>query len=120
MRHLMTELLHFIEVYVLSVIIVPAAGNQDDDACVYSPGRVPTVLTVGGINVDDTSMSYSNYGSCVDIYAPGEWILSTCIGGESEFLSGTSMAAPHLCVVATCRYIHTFDEVIAEVCLVNI
>lgn len=74
-----------------------AAGNEGDDACNYSPGRVSGVMTVAASNEDDGFANYSNYGSCIDIVAPGSNITSTWIGtGSSDVkktLSGTSMAA---------------------------
>ena len=51
---------------------------------------------VGATDVTDTSAYFSNYGSCVDIYAPGVDILSTVIDGETDVYSGTSMATPHV------------------------
>jgi len=79
-------------------IVVVAAGNSSDDACYYSPAKVPNAITVAATNASDAQADYSNYGSCVDLYAPGSDILSDSIGSISavETLSGTSMAAPHV------------------------
>ena len=78
-----------------------AAGNDGKDACNYSPsstGGSGPAITVGSIGMSDDVSSFSNTGSCVDVYAPGEDILSTWIGGTDvvNLLSGTSMATPHV------------------------
>jgi subtilisin family serine protease len=91
------------------IVMCVAAGNNSADAGRYSPARVTAAITVGatgayptlGINYDAMA-SYSNYGSVVDIFAPGtsiqsDWITST---GATALLSGTSMATPHVTGVA--------------------
>lgn len=75
-----------------------AAGNSSTDACTFSPASEATALTVGASSKDDARASYSNTGSCVDLFAPGSSILSDWIRTDSDavYLSGTSMAAPHV------------------------
>jgi subtilisin family serine protease len=76
-----------------------AAGNEGADACDSSPARAGThsgVATVAATDTSDRETSWSNHGSCVDIWAPGASILSTKRGGGTTTLSGTSMAAPHV------------------------
>jgi subtilisin family serine protease len=78
--------------------VVLAAGNDGGDACNVSPGRVPAALTVGSVDSDDVRAPTSDFGSCVDVFAPGVDILSATIGSDSSstFMSGTSSAAPHV------------------------
>lgn len=76
-----------------------AAGNDGADACNSSPARAGTsggVVTTAATDSANKEASFSNYGSCVDIWAPGVNILSTKKGGGTTTLSGTSMAAPHV------------------------
>ncbi|KAG5459251.1 MAG: serine protease 1 [Olpidium bornovanus] len=75
-----------------------AAGNDNQDACNYSPAASKNALTVGASTVEDQRASFSNYGRCVDIFAPGKDITSTWIGSRvaSNTISGTSMASPHI------------------------
>lgn len=75
-----------------------AAGNSSTDACTFSPASEPTALTVAASSKDDARASYSNTGSCVDLFAPGSSILSDWIRNDTDavYLSGTSMAAPHV------------------------
>ena len=77
--------------------VAVSAGNDNVSACLRSPARVPGALTVGASNGLDQRSSFSNFGSCVDLFAPGEQIMSAdWRGTEGErLLSGTSMAAPH-------------------------
>ncbi|MGV3710542.1 MAG: S8 family serine peptidase [Gemmatimonas sp.] len=84
------------------VTYVVAAGNNGQDACLESPGRAPAVITVAATNASDTRAGWSNYGSCVDIFAPGESILSTWYTDDkaTNTQSGTSMATPHVAGVA--------------------
>ncbi|MFZ3078951.1 MAG: S8 family peptidase [Bellilinea sp.] len=79
-----------------------AAGNSKRDACKYSPARVPAALTVGATTSSDARASYSNYGPCLDLFAPGSSITSAWIGSVSatNTISGTSMATPHVAGVA--------------------
>lgn len=79
---------------------VVAAGNDDDDACASSPAHVAQALTVGATADDDDRAFFSNQGDCVDLYAPGQDILSAWLGGSTRVLSGTSMASPHTAGVA--------------------
>lgn len=78
-----------------------AAGNDGADACGSTPahlgGANSNVVTVGAVNINNKISSFSNIGKCVDIYAPGEQILSSWSTGDNiiNFLSGTSMACPH-------------------------
>lgn len=77
-----------------------AAGNDGADACNYSPARAGGgtnngVMTIAATNSSDAEASWSNYGKCVDIWAPGVSILSTRKGGGATTMSGTSMASPH-------------------------
>jgi len=84
------------------LVVVAAAGNSGADACNFSPARAPSAITIGATDKNDSRASYSNFGSCVDMYAPGTGITSTWISGASatRTISGTSMAAPHVAGLA--------------------
>ena len=76
-----------------------AAGNESLDACLTSPARAGTasgVMTTAATDRNDQEATFSNFGSCVDVWAPGVGVLSTKKGGGTTTLSGTSMAAPHV------------------------
>ena len=80
-----------------------AAGNGDilgnrQNACNYSPARVPAAITVGATQSNDAAASFSNFGTCVDILAPGVSITSSWSTSDSatNTISGTSMATPHV------------------------
>jgi len=88
------------------VTFVVAGGNENDNSCLYSPADVPTAITVGATGVDDSQGNeidnrayFSNYGTCVTLFAPGLMIQSAWIGSkntEVQTISGTSMASPHV------------------------
>ncbi|MFD6891184.1 S8 family serine peptidase [Streptomyces sp. NPDC059957] len=82
------------------VLPVIAAGNSAKDACGVSPASAGKVVTVAASNQWDEETSFSNWGSCVSLYAPGEAVVSAKLGGGSVALNGTSMAAPHVTGVA--------------------
>jgi aqualysin 1 len=82
------------------VFYAVAAGNSGANACNYSPARAGAgtnngILTVAATDSNDREASWSNYGNCVDIWAPGVSILSTRLKGGTTTMSGTSMASPH-------------------------
>ncbi|GLT19410.1 alkaline serine protease [Vibrio zhanjiangensis] len=78
------------------VSFVLAAGNSNADACNSSPAREPSGVTVGSTTNSDSRSSFSNWGSCVDVFAPGSNIKSAWYDGGYRTISGTSMAAPHV------------------------
>ena len=82
------------------VFVAVAAGNENQNACNVSPASAAAVTTVAASDRYDTRASFSNYGSCVDIYAPGVSITSTWLNGGTSTISGTSMASPHVAGVA--------------------
>ncbi|MFG2621656.1 S8 family serine peptidase [Streptomyces sp. NPDC048507] len=82
------------------VLPVIAAGNDNRDACRVSPASAARVVTVGATNRFDEETDFSNWGECLDIYAPGQEITSAKLGGGSTVMNGTSMAAPHVAGVA--------------------
>lgn len=75
-----------------------AAGNSNANACNYSPARVAAAITVGSTTSSDARSSFSNYGTCLDIFAPGSSITSAwhTSNTATNTISGTSMAAPHV------------------------
>ena len=79
-----------------NVSVVAAAGNNNRDACSYSPASEPLAITVGGIDQADGKVPSSNFGSCVDVFAPGTDIVSAWYTSNTSLSSrsGTSMAAP--------------------------
>jgi len=79
-----------------------AAGNDNSNACNYSPASEPTAYTVAATDITNSRASYSNYGTCVDIFGPGSSITSSWIGSPTatNTISGTSMASPHVCGTA--------------------
>ena len=80
------------------VLTAVAAGNDNANACNYSPASEPVAVTVGSTTSTDSRSSFSNYGSCLDIFAPGSSITAAWIGSNSatRTISGTSMASPHV------------------------
>jgi len=80
------------------VTFVVSASNNSADACNYSPARTPDAITVGASNWADQRAPISNFGPCVDIFAPGAGITSTGYASDTAtaVMSGTSMASPHV------------------------
>ena len=80
------------------VVYAAAAGNSAWDACFYSPARAPAALTVGATTDSDGRAVFSNYGTCVDLFAPGVGVISAWNTADNALnsLSGTSMASPHV------------------------
>ena len=84
------------------VFVSAAAGNDNKDACNYSPASTPAAFTVAASDKTDKKATFSNWGTCVDSYAPGVGVTSDWIGStlSTNTISGTSMAAPHVAGVA--------------------
>lgn len=82
------------------IATVVAAGNSNTDACAVSPAREAQGITVGASTQSDVRASFSNFGSCLDVFAPGQEILSAWPGGSYSLLNGTSMASPHVAGIA--------------------
>jgi subtilisin family serine protease len=82
-----------------NLVMAVAAGNENQNACNVSPARAVSAITVGATTkTDSRDTSYSNYGNCVDLFAPGTGITSTWVGSTTatNTISGTSMASPHV------------------------
>jgi len=77
-----------------------AAGNESRDACTVSPARARAVFTVAASDSTDARASFSNYGGCVEAYAPGVGVTSAWLSGGTRTISGTSMASPHVAGIA--------------------
>jgi subtilisin family serine protease len=84
------------------VVYSVSAGNSSANACNYSPARVGAAITVGATTSTDARASYSNTGTCLDIFAPGSSITSAWKNSNTakKTISGTSMASPHVAGVA--------------------
>ncbi|PLX31846.1 MAG: peptidase S8, partial [Ignavibacteria bacterium] len=84
------------------VVYAVSAGNDNTNACTKSPASAASALTVGSSTSSDYRSSFSNYGSCVDIFAPGSSIYSSTMTSTTSYASwsGTSMASPHVAGVA--------------------
>ncbi|KAF3916838.1 Oryzin [Dactylellina cionopaga] len=99
--------------YNRGITVVVAAGNDGTDASGYSPASAPNAITVGAIDINNNIASFSNYGSAVDIFAPGVNVLSSWSklsltpNSETNVISGTSMACPHVAGLAA-YYISTY------------
>ncbi|ORX56377.1 hypothetical protein DM01DRAFT_1334862 [Hesseltinella vesiculosa] len=92
------------------LIFAVAAGNDNKDACNYSPARAEKAITVGASNLFDEIAPFSNHGRCVDVFAPGVDILSIWRGSKyaTNTISGTSMASPHVAGLAA--YLLSLEE----------
>lgn len=99
------------------VVVSVSAGGSGTDACNFSPGRVPEVLTIGSTDSADVRASSSNIGPCLDLFAPGVMITSAWYTSDtaSATLSGTSMAAPHVAGAAAAYWATQPDADVDEV-----
>ncbi|GHI88265.1 S8 family peptidase [Streptomyces xanthophaeus] len=86
--------------FMRGVLPIVAAGNDNIDARRVSPASTPNAVTVGATNRYDQETDFSNWGELLDLYAPGQDIISAKLGGGSVSMNGTSMAAPHVAGVA--------------------
>ncbi|MEO8334206.1 MAG: S8 family peptidase [bacterium] len=91
------------------VFLAVAAGNSNANACNSSPSSASNVTSVAASTSTDAKASYSNYGGCVHLYAPGSSIKSTWLNSGTNTISGTSMASPHVAGVAA-LYKATFGD----------
>jgi len=93
------------------VTFVVAAGNENSDACTRSPAGEPKAITVAAIDDADRRAGFSNWGTCVDLFAPGVNILGASTGGAkaTRSLSGTSMASPHVAAAAA-LYLNAYPK----------
>jgi len=84
------------------IVFAVASGNNNNNACNYSPASAEQAISVNSMTSSDAKSSFSNYGTCSDVWGPGSSITSTWIGSTSatNTISGTSMASPHVCGVA--------------------
>lgn len=91
------------DAYARGIFVAVAAGNENRDACIVSPASAVNSFTVGATDVYDRKASFSNWGECVDILAPGVDVLSAGIAHNraTQVMSGTSMAAPHVAGLAS-------------------
>ena len=91
------------------VFVAVAAGNDNADACQASPASASGAFTAAASTKTDAKASFSNWGSCVEAYAPGSAIVSDFLAGTTASLSGTSMASPHVAGVGV-LYKATFGD----------
>jgi subtilisin family serine protease len=80
------------------ILFVAAAGNANADACATTPGSAAAAVIVGSVGSSDSRAGYSNFGRCLDLFAPGDGIRSAAAWNDNEYvaMSGTSMASPHV------------------------
>ncbi|MDY7230332.1 S8 family peptidase [Hyalangium rubrum] len=83
-----------------NVFVAVAAGNSNADACGFSPASAASATTAAASQSNDARANYSNYGGCIDVYAPGSGITSAWLNSGTNTISGTSMASPHIAGVA--------------------
>lgn len=98
-----------------NITVVVASGNSGNDAIYYTPAHVVEAITVGAYDITNKMPSWSNYGSVVDILAPGVSILTTYKGTKTVTISGTSFSAPHVAGVAALYLINNPTAIPADV-----
>lgn len=102
------------------IAVSVAGGNEDDDACLYSPSRLPSVLSVGASDINDMRPVFSNYGSCISFSSPGVNIPGAGISSNTATVmgSGTSMASPLACGV--CALVWQMDKSLTNIQVQNL